>query len=171
MADNRWNRTQTTFETKQANNCHPNYFIMADNRVTQKTERLPEWHDDQKKIKTQRVFLRDKQNAYNTRCTVKPFLFSSQLLFLQIIYNSKQFPLRGCLDCLIVISLKYKLILTSLIQSQMWPSPYMATNELPLPRCFTSWALAIPKSVSQTQVCGIQKAPLCVVITYAEKCL
>lgn len=30
-----------TFESKQANNCHCNYFIMADKRKTKQTESLP----------------------------------------------------------------------------------------------------------------------------------
>lgn len=51
-ADNRRNWTQKTFETKQANNCHPNYFIMDNNRKTQKTEWLPEWN---KRLKSQRL--------------------------------------------------------------------------------------------------------------------
>lgn len=118
------NGTQETFETKQANDCLPHYFIMADNRITQKTKWLPEWYHDHKRIKTQRAFLRDSRIP---TCTGKTLLLWSQLFFLQMVYNSKQFPLLNCLDCLIVILLSYKLILTWLIQSHTLPAPYMIT--------------------------------------------
>ena len=100
--------TQKIFQTKQANNCLPNYVAMADNRMTQKTGWLPEQRDNQKRMETPGAFLRDGRIPARTG---KPCC-SDHGFFLQIVYNSKQFPLLSCLDCLIVILLSYKLILT-----------------------------------------------------------
>ena len=90
-------------------------------RVAPRTARQPEENGDTRSISKRR------QNSCTYR---KTLLLWSRLFFLLIVYNSKQFPLLSCLDCLIVILLSYKLILTWLIQSQILPAPDMVTMRL-----------------------------------------
>lgn len=92
-ADKQSNWTQKTFEAKQANNCHHNYFIMADNRKTKETESLPKWQDSCKRLMNTKSISKRQRHSHSTQCTVNLHYANHRASFPQIVCNSKTIPI------------------------------------------------------------------------------